>query len=260
MGPDDRRDARPFDESPENGQLTADGHESSVLSSGRLSRRQMLASVGAGAAVGAGLGSVPVAEAADAASATGEVGVAPVGGTASRLVGRIDQNGGHFVGYGYYTLVAGLSQAELFSQVGNPLAESTAYFTFSGTASLVQRSALESEVFVLDVVGKLDHYYNSSPSASFADPASFARGLRVGTSEFSLQDVLNVFAPNEGIAELEGPVTQLSSKSFRHHGRLFHFGRRNLRTQLIASGRGTRSNPNPPVVSLSLAGAQLVTS
>ena len=81
----------------------------------------------------------------------------------------------------------------------------------------------------------------------------------MATSKFSFQDVLNVFAPNEGVAALEGPVAQLSSTPFSHQGQLLQLGHENLRTQLVASGRGTRTNPAPPVSRLSLAGTQVVT-
>src|SRR3954447_26112939 len=227
----------------------------------QVSRRRMLAGLGGAAAAGIAAGSIQPAEAAEveAAKASGEVGVAPLLRSATMLVGRIDQNGGNFVAYGFLTLVAGLSDRELFSSRGDPLSESTAHFTFHATASLVQRSAIDNQVFVLDVVGRLNHYYQASPAANFGDPSSFARGKRIATSELKLQDVLTTIAPNEGIPTLEGPVRQLSAARFRHGGRQVRFGHRNLRTRLFATGRGTRTNPTKPVVRLSIAGSTVAT-
>ena len=259
MHPDDWPDASRLDAPLSEEEPTADRGDSSAPLRGTLSRRQMLAGLGGTAVVGAGLGSLPVADSV-AATASGQVGIAPVGRNASGLVGRIDQNGGSFLGYGFFTLISGLSQARLFSNQGNPLSESTAHFTFYGTASLVQRSVMDNRVFVIDVGGTLGYYYQVSPSASFNDPASFARGMRVATSEFKLQDVLSTIAANEGVVALEGPVRQLSSRPFRHQGRLLRLGHRNLQTQLVATGRGTRTEPTTPVVRLSIAGSQVVTS
>lgn len=225
-----------------------------------FSRRRMLAGLG-GAAAGIGLGSAMPAGAAevDAAATSGEVGVARPLRSATNLVGRIDQSGGRFVAYGFLTLVAGLREAELFSKRGDPLSESTAHFTFYATASLVQRSVIDDRVFVIDVTGRLVHYYQASPASSFGNPSSFARGKRIATSELKLQDVLNTIAPNEGIPAIEGTVRQLSAARFRHGGRRLRFGHRNVRTRLSATGRATRTNPTTPVVRLSIAGGTVVT-
>ena len=238
----------------------ADGHDGSEPLQGPFNRRQMLTGLG-GVAAGIGVGAVAPAGAAEveAAATSGEVGVASPLRSATTLVGRIDQNGGSFVAYGFLTLVAGLRQAELFSTRGDPLSESTAHFTFHATASLVQRSVVDDRVFVCDVVGRLLHYYQPTPASSFDDPSSFARGTRVATSEFKLQDVLSTIAPNEGVPTLEGPVRQLTATRFRHGGRRLRFGRRNLPTRLFATGRATRTDPATPVVRLSIAGGTVVT-
>jgi hypothetical protein len=206
--------------------------------------------------VGAAFGSVPGVAAAKAPSA-GEVGNAHLGETATRLVGVIDQRNGSFVAYGFYTLIAGLNQADLFSVQTDPVSESKAFFTFHGTASLTQR-AVVGDVFTLSVAGSLAHYYQRSPASSFADPDSFASGMRIGTSEFALQDVLIQLSSSAGLATLEGRVTQVGSRPFRIGGRTHRFGRAGLKTQLKASGLGAASSLTPPVVRLSLAGTQVV--
>ena len=227
---------------------------------GRLvSRRQVLAGAGGAAMVGAGLGSAPGAAADPSATAAAEVGHARVGETATRLVGVIDQKSGSFVAYGFYTLIAGVNEADLFSAQTDPVSESKAFFTFHGTASLVQRTVV-GDVFTLAVAGSLAHYYQRSPASSFANPDSFASGVKIGTSKFALQDVLVQLSSTSGLATLEGPVTQVSARPFRFGGRTIQFGRAGLKTQLSASGLGAARSLIPPVVRLSLAGTQVVAS
>ena len=221
-----------------------------------VSRRQALASAGGAAIVGAALGSAPAA-AADPTGTAAALGSARQGETATRLVGVIDQKGGKFVAYGFYTFIAGLTPAELFSAQTDPVSESQAFFTFHGTASLVQR-AVVGDVFTLAVTGSLAHYYQRSPASSFANPNSFASGTKIGTSKFSLQDVLIQLSSSSGLATLDGPVTQVSARPFRFGGRTLRFGRAGLRTQLTANGLGAASSLIPPVVRLSLSGAQVV--
>jgi hypothetical protein len=209
--------------------------------------------------VGAALGATPAAAADPTATAAAQVGHARLGETATRLVGVIDQKGNKFVAYGFYTLIAGLSQADLFSAQTDPVSESKAFFTFHGTASLVQRTVV-GDVFTLAVAGSLTHYYQRSPASSFANPDSFASGTKIGTSKFALQDVLIQLSVTSGLATLEGPVTQVSSRPFRVGGRTIQFGRAGLKTQLTANGLGAARSLAPPAVRLSLAGTQVVAS
>jgi hypothetical protein len=206
--------------------------------------------------VGAALGSAPGA-AADPTGTVAALGSARVGETATRLVGVIDQRGNNFVAYGFYTLIAGVKEAELFSALTDPVSESKAHFTFHGTASLVQRSVV-GDVFTLAVSGSLAHYYQRSPASSFADPDSFASGVEIGTSKFAVQDVLIQLSSSSGLATLEGPVTQVGAHPVKVGGRTLRFGRAGLKTQLTASGVGAAASLTPPVVRLSLSGTQVV--
>ena len=110
------------------------------------------------------------------------------------------------------------------------------------------------------VAGSLAHYYQRSPASSFADPASFASGVKIATSKFALQDVLIQLSASSGLATLEGPVTQVGARRFRLGGRTIQFGHAGLKTQLTASGLGAAKSLTPPVVRLSLAGTQVVAS
>ena len=223
-----------------------------------VSRRQVLAGAGGAAIVGVAFGSASDA-AAEPTGTVAALGKSRVGETATRLVGVIDQKDGDFVAYGFYTLIAGLSPAELFSAQTDPVSESKAFFTFHGTASLVQRTVV-GDVFTLAVAGSLAHYYQSSPASSFDNPDSFASGVKIGASKFALQDVLIQLSPTSGLATLEGPVTQVSSRRFRFGGRTIQFGHAGLKTQLTANGLGSARSLTPPTVRLSLAGTQVVAS
>jgi hypothetical protein len=254
MGVDDGHDES-LPGLPPNPEVT-DGDDTAGALEVPFSRRRMLAAGGA-AAAGIGLGAVPAEV--DAATGTREVG-APSGRlSATRLVGKIDQNGGNFLAYGFLTVVDGLDQAQLFSTVGDPLSESAARFTFQATASLVQREVIDDSVFVVDVVGTLTHYYQASPASSFSDPSSFAQGQQIATSSLRLQDVLSTIATNEGIPTIEGPIRQLTARRFTLGGQRLRFGHPKLATRLFATGRATRTDPVAPVVKLSIAGSTVVT-
>src|SRR3954454_25259552 len=83
----------------------------------------MLAGMGGAAAVGIGLESASpaaAAEADDTVVAIGEVGAPRLVRSATRLAGRIDQNGGAFLAYGYLNFARRLQEAELFSTRGDP--------------------------------------------------------------------------------------------------------------------------------------------
>lgn len=228
---------------------------------GSLSRRQVLAGLGATAAAG-GLAALPVVEPAAAQRTTARAIAAPAAGrTAMEFAGRIDQVGGRFVAYGFFTFLDGLERRLLFSALADPRSESAARFTFYATATLAQRSVIDGRVFVLDINGTLDHYFQSSPGATFADPATFARGTRIARSSLRLQSALSTIAPNEGIPTLEGPLVQNTPAGrFTLNGRPRRFGRRGLRTHVYATGRATRTEATTPLVSLSIAGNAVVVS
>jgi len=80
---------------------------------------------------------------------------------------------------GYFLYLSGID-GPLFN--GAP-GEGTAHFTFSAdpfTATDVKNGDLD---IALDATGTFGIYFNENPSASFDDPASFARGQRIATFE-----------------------------------------------------------------------------
>jgi hypothetical protein len=226
---------------------------------GPFSRRQVIAGLGAAAAA-SGLSALPATDAAaQGTTRSRAVGAPATGRTAMEFVGRIDQNGVNFVAYGFFTFLDGLERKHLFTTLSDPRSESAARFTFHATASLVQRSIIDERVFVVDVNGTLNHYFQNTPGATFADPATFARGTRIARSSLRFQNALSTIAANEGIPTLEGPMVQeTKSGRFPLAGKNRRFGHKGLRTHVYATGRGTRTEATAPLVSLSIAGNAIV--
>lgn len=175
-----------------------------------------------------------------------------------QFVGRIDQDGLDFTGYGYVYDIEGVAPQELYSD-SDPIngSEETAHFTYYATASLTSRAVVTDAVraiFALDSVGEITYYYQDSPSASFGDPQSFAQGTAVTTATISLQDILIVQAPNRGLAEGQGEITVLSAEPFTFGGETVQFGRPNKTYRVSTSGDAVRTDPVTPESSVLLAG------
>jgi hypothetical protein len=215
-----------------------------------LSRRALLG--GAGAVVGgAVLAAGTAALAPDVAAAAPEgVATGKPGSTVTEFVARIDQAGAHLIAYGYLTSVAGLRDAELFSDLSNRT-EGTALYTAFADGTLAGRS-VDGSVHSLDVLGSLDVYHRAAAGASFADPSSFKTGTLVASYALELQDILTVIAPDTGLPTLTGDMLQTRTAAAQ---RWSHpFGQRDLRLRFFATGIGNRSEPTAPQAHLSVAG------
>jgi hypothetical protein len=133
-----------------------------------------------------------------AAPTATEIGLGTGGKIATENVGRVDQDGANFIGYGYMNYISGLASSQVFSDPINHT-DTTAHFTYYATATLTARSVI-SGVFTLDTAGVLAIYYNPAPQATFKNPASFAAGTLIAQYTLRNQDILNVQGPNLGIA------------------------------------------------------------
>jgi hypothetical protein len=187
-----------------------------------------------------------------------ELGVPLAGQNAVEFVGRADQTGPNFVGFGYLTRIYGLTQTLVFT---SPIinSEATAHFTYYATSTLSSRSVI-SGVFVVDSIGTIVYYYHATPSASFADPQSFATGIPILTATVHYQDVLNVQAPNLGIASGDAEIVQTDVAPFTlSDGKTYHMGRVGLTGRSYSTGEGTRTNPVLPASFVVMSGYQLVT-
>jgi hypothetical protein len=179
---------------------------------------------------------------------------APAAGVpAFEFVGRLEQVGGDFTLRGYVTHLAGVPDAALFTGPGDQ-SEATARVTIVARAKLRTRAILDN-IFVITATGRATFRVRPGGGASFADPASFARGRTIGSARLRMQSVLNVQAPDAGIATVSGTLVQTTSAQVVLGGRRYRFGRVRLGLRLSASGQGTRSEPTLPRATIVMGGS-----
>jgi len=179
-----------------------------------------------------------------------------IGTDTYQYAGRIDQDGLEFIGYGYIYDMQGLAPTALFSDPYNP-SEATAYFTYYATATLTSRAVVTDAVrgiFALDSVGEITFYYQSSPSATFGDPESFANGTPIATAAINFQDILSVQEPNRGISTGNGQFSMLTSEPFTFGAETLRFGHPGIVYQISTFGDALRTDPIIPQSSVLLAG------
>lgn len=212
-----------------------------------LSRRSAV--LGA-AGLAAGVIVAGVSASARAGSASGPLGT---NGAANglELLGEISQVADVLTGYGYFTAVSGLDDRELFFP-GTP-SEATARFTFHSTAHLtsIQR---RGDVFVAHAEGSLTIYVRDTPGASFDDPSSFAQGHAVATDDALLENVTSVIAPNTAGVTVFGDLRRTAVSRFRLGAKTYQLGTLNLRSRLVAPGKGTRLDAVTPRAILVVGG------
>jgi hypothetical protein len=207
----------------------------------KVTRRTMLTGAGAvagGVAISAA-GSTVLATAATADGVgSGGLATGATGTTVVEFRSRIAQTGNtgqQFASYGYLSSVAGARRADLFATATT--SEATALFTAYSTGALTMRT-LDTNVHVLDVAGDLTVYQRDAPGASWDDPGSFADGVAVARFTLTLQDVLTVFAPAQGLPTLTGDMLQTGARRVSNSGGQV-FGRAGQRLRFFATGRGT---------------------
>ena len=183
--------------------------------------------------------------------------VSEIGLDGYQFVGRIDQNGASFTGYGYLYDMTGVSPDKLFSDPYNP-SEETAHFTYYATATLSSCAVLTDAVrsiFALDSTGEITFYYQATPAASFADPGSFAEGEAVTNASLHLQDILTVQAPNRGLSNGNGVFDVLTAQSFEFDGGDVRLGRPGRSYRITTVGDAVRTDAAIPQSSVLLAGS-----
>lgn len=207
-----------------------------------------------------------VASGQQAPTAAIEVGSAIGGVNAVEFVGRIDQDGGNFVSYGYLTHISSLTDTLLFSGTIPFVNESNAHFTFYTTAILTARNvitaafnSITSSVFMIDAVGTTVYYYNATAGASFANPVSFKAGVPVMTATVRSQNILNVQAPARGVGTNFTEFTQTGVSSFTLNGQTYQIGQVGLLERQFGTGEGTNTDPITPKSFTLLAGNAVVT-
>ncbi len=200
----------------------------------------------------AGGAAVILAAAGSGLMATGAVGgvqaprqlaVVPTGRVAMEVVGQSLQDGNLLTSVGYVTHLAGVSDAQLFS---DPAIrdEKHARLVFSDQSTVASRSVLQT-LFVLTFRGTTTLRWQAKPSSDFANPASFAAGRAVGTFGTRVHDVINVLAPDSGIATAVEQLTQTRSGLIPLPGRPGRLGRVGVHLRLESTGAASRSSVSP---------------
>jgi len=217
-------------------------------SKGRLSRRQVMTA--SAVAAGVGLASIP----ARAGAATGgqAVSLGVSGTTTVEFRGRVTQSGDSFISYGYLIKASNADDSALFADPTTP-SETTALLTAYATGDLLAR-VTDMSVHSLDIVGTLTIYQRSQPGASFNDPSSFQIGTAVASYDMTLQDVLTVFAPAQGLPTLTGDMLQTDAATLSGPLAGQKFGRQGARLRFFATGLGALTDPTPPNSQLEIAG------
>jgi hypothetical protein len=187
-----------------------------------------------------------------AEQSSGDLGTAPAPENGIELVGRIDQEGPSFEGYGYVTHLSGAEDASLFAgsaEGGEPPAvegsEDAARLTFSLATDLTTR-AIHEPVFATASEGSIDFYFNEQPAGDFEDPESFAQGDEVASGTLRVHTIINVFAPNRGIATADGVFEQESATSFDLEGESHQLGHEGLEMRVFMTGQGELLNAELP--------------
>jgi hypothetical protein len=208
-------------------------------SSASVTRRALFGAAGAAAIGGALVG--------PGAAAGQEAGA----GRFVELIGRLVQDGFRMTGFGYITHVTGIDDEALFAP-GDARTEAQARLLFTAEATIGSRFQLET-IFSAVATGRVD-FRLATGGASFADPASFARGTRVASFGARLHNTLAVQAPDTAITFVEGELRQRTAERFRLGGRARRIGRRGQVHELAVSGNGVRSDAAVPRATFVVAG------
>lgn len=238
--------------------MTDQGHDeeshvrtgSRSASKGRLSRRQVMTA--SAVAAGAGLATIPAQ--ADAAAGGQAVSLGVTGTTTVEFRGRVSQSGTSgqsFTSYGYLIRASNADENGLFAST--PPSETTALLTAYATGDL-QARVTDVSVHSLDIVGTMTIYQRSQPGASFDDPSSFQVGTAVASYDMTLQDVLTVFAPGQGLPTLTGDMLQTAAAKLSGPLTGQKFGRQGTRLRFFATGLGALTDPAKPNSRLEIAG------
>jgi len=219
-------------------------------SKGGLSRRRVMTA----SAVAAGVGLASIPGQADAAAGGQAVSLGVTGTTTVEFRGRVTQSGDSgqsFTSYGYLIRASNADDSGLFAST--PPSETTALLTAYATGDL-QARVTDVSVHSLDIVGTMTVYQRSQPGATFDDPSSFQVGTPVASYDMTLQDVLTVFAPGQGLPTLTGDMLQTAVGTLSGPLAGQKFGRPGAQLRFFATGLGTLTDPTKPNSQLEIAG------
>lgn len=198
-------------------------------------RRDFIVGAGAGLTVGiTGVGE----------AAARPVGVAPEARESIGVIGTILQDGTGLTGFGWLTQVAGLSDADLFTDPAR-----------RGAATARLRWHAEVRVATIDVLpalflgsgtGRMRIFFAAEGGAQDGDPGSFATGRLVARYAGLFRNIQTVIAPDHAVTQVIGELLQRAAHRFVVRGRPRQLGREGLLLRLDASGPATRTEPTIP--------------
>jgi len=223
----------------------------------RISRRGALQRA---SAIGTAIGALRFGHAAAAQTPVAgaeEIGFAVPGESSLEFICRIDQNGADFNIYGYVTHIAGLDDADIFNN-DDPAnrTEADAKLTLFGPATLAARSILEN-IFAVTAIGQVRLYVNETGGGRFDRPEAFFAGTQIGTAAVRIRSIVNVQAPQAGIAGGTGTFTITDAQPFTLGSELLVLGGPQNAQSFTFTGQGTLLDPAIPRSFILAAGAIL---
>jgi hypothetical protein len=223
-----------------------------------LSRRTLLRRLSAaGAGMLAGMGLSPARGDAHQ-DPRAVVGIGHESENGFEFAGRLEQRGIRFTILGFVTQIDGFPSPLLF--VGNtPFARSVAQarLTVAGTATGTARVGLDT-LHIVNASGEISFHFDLRGGASFDDPASFSRGVEIGTGRVEIQSIVNVQEPDRGIVSAFGHLRQSSATPFKIRHQQLTLGREGLQYRLTYTGQGTLLDAQEPHSVIAFAGNGVV--
>ena len=193
--------------------------------------------------------------------ATGEetyhqVGVAPNGQVAFEYIGVVKQEGFLFKTFGFFTYIRNVPDDMLFFDSYNR-DQTQARFTFHSESRMKRRSIVNN-VFNLGIEGDIVVYYRQDPvdQASMDDDKAFAVGESIATMTMRGQSIITTIAPDSGVnsATIEAEQTRQNWKGFSEAEKNYTFGRPKSRFRFAHTGHGTRTQKEPLIATITIAG------
>jgi hypothetical protein len=175
-----------------------------------------------------------------------EIGVAGPGQHAFEFAATVHQRGFEFEIYGFLTRVAGAEPSLLFA-TGDPTGRNAEFarLTLHGRVAATSRSII-GQVFNVNGEGELSVYLAERGVATPEAPEFFQTGAPVATFGTRIQNIVSVYAPQQGIQQGYGDAVIQSSEPFRIGDVQYQFASNNQTLRMTYSGIGSLLDPDLP--------------
>lgn len=177
-------------------------------------------------------------------------------GNAFEFIDKSTQDGLTLRHVGYLAEIAGLTDADLFS---DPVShdERTARFTFAAETTIRQRHTLGS-LIQTSADGSMTIYYNENPTGNFDQPETFSRGRAVAKMALNYSNTLTVLKENEGINAAAASFEVQESTPFAIGTRSLTWARPGVQGRIEAAGPGFRTVVEPVTAHFFLSGYGII--